>query len=682
MVFPKLPDPYPNAIRVALAVFTATAIGYGIVLPEHGVHTTYARQFSQASKWAAITCVVVNAPVIGKIAQTGAERILGSVAGGTLGYVVYEVGHRLWDPDTRTDGITLSIAAAMVAFSGIVVGKALNLAYSAKLYAIAFLIVTFGAVDEESTDTSVFLLAAMRVTGIASGVLLTELYAVLIFPKSATQEAVAKMKTAMQKLGNLNKLVWEHGPWSPPQNFTAGVPRRVDGYAAISDKEESLEDLLKRQESFEEQSEKVLMEVYDALYKVEEQVPLAAAEIYLRTWRGTLIFLPGLPWFPMGRWHLPAKQMDALATSLRKVARLLWALHLSFLDGFDENMLNLLKQQYPSQLMPQLAEHSQGALDAAAAAFPSSPRVDKTNLQLLVNSVEGLMRISDFQRRRILQLIKHFRVASTARRTLARAFSARRAAGSSADAGSPLRFTASMPEPSTLPIMRQEQDVEQGVSAPARDLGAYSRARPAALPRVPEQRHGNAAAHADVMDGSNTEEMMLGGSEDEQQGLAHRGRQSSSLTEALLAAEVSPHSEDALTTQVASEPVQRRPTSLQDLDWTLNRSYVGTPVEALGDLPDGLRIAMGEADDSASAQELPSQVDGAKGRDFKRLLTMRLQRVESSELIEFPENEEGYLGKIRWYSFQFLMQELAEELEDMYEALDDVLAVLKVAMGS
>lgn len=65
-------------------------------------------------------------------------------------------------------------------------------------------------------------------------------------------------------------------------------------------------------------------------------MPLAAAEIYLCTWRGTLIFLPGLPWFPMGRWHLPAKRMDALATSLRKVARLLWALHLSFLDGFDE----------------------------------------------------------------------------------------------------------------------------------------------------------------------------------------------------------------------------------------------------------------------------------------------------------------------------------------------------------
>jgi hypothetical protein len=57
------------------------------------------------------------------------------------------------------------------------------------------------------------------------------------------------------------------------------------------------------------------------------------------------------------------------------------------------------------------------------------------------------------------------------------------------------------------------------------------------------------------------------------------------------------------------------------------------------------------------------QLNGeATQRDFKRLLTMRLQRVESSELIEFPENEEGYLGKIRWYSFQFLMQVLCNTL--------------------
>ena len=63
----------------------------------------------------------------------------------------------------------------------------------------------------------------------------------------------------------------------------------------------------------------------------------------------------------MGRWRLPKvgclvilndknrlllrnfirsicvqAEMEQLATTVRKVARLLWALHLSFLDGFDE----------------------------------------------------------------------------------------------------------------------------------------------------------------------------------------------------------------------------------------------------------------------------------------------------------------------------------------------------------
>ena len=42
--------------------------------------------------------------------QTGAERILGTVVGGTLGYLVYEIGHRVWDPDTRTDGVRLMLS--------------------------------------------------------------------------------------------------------------------------------------------------------------------------------------------------------------------------------------------------------------------------------------------------------------------------------------------------------------------------------------------------------------------------------------------------------------------------------------------------------------------------------------------------------------------------------------------
>ena len=45
--------------------------------------------------------------VIGKVAQTGAERILGTFVGGSLGFLTYIVGRTFWDPDTRSDGAGL-----------------------------------------------------------------------------------------------------------------------------------------------------------------------------------------------------------------------------------------------------------------------------------------------------------------------------------------------------------------------------------------------------------------------------------------------------------------------------------------------------------------------------------------------------------------------------------------------
>jgi hypothetical protein len=43
-------------------------------------------------------------------------------------------------------------------------------------------------------------------------------------------------------------------------------------------------------------------------------------------------------------------------------------------------------------------------------------------------------------------------------------------------------------------------------------------------------------------------------------------------------------------------------------------------------------------------------------RAARRLSTMRLQRIESAKLVEFPETVEGFFGKVRWYSFLFTMQ--------------------------
>ena len=58
-----------------------------------------------------------------------------------------------------------------------------------------------------------------RVLGIACGVILLELTAILVYPRSATQEAVAKMGLALEKLAELNRMTWVQGPWeSPSQN--------------------------------------------------------------------------------------------------------------------------------------------------------------------------------------------------------------------------------------------------------------------------------------------------------------------------------------------------------------------------------------------------------------------------------------------------------------------------------
>ena len=60
-----------------------------MVGPEHVAYSVYARS---ACKWAAITAAIVAQPLIGKASQVGGERILGTVLGGAMGYVVHRVG--------------------------------------------------------------------------------------------------------------------------------------------------------------------------------------------------------------------------------------------------------------------------------------------------------------------------------------------------------------------------------------------------------------------------------------------------------------------------------------------------------------------------------------------------------------------------------------------------------------
>ena len=57
----------------------------------------------------------------------------------------------------------------------------------------------------------------------------------------------------------------------------------------------------------------------------------AKSEVYVGVFKKHLCFMPGLPFGrQMGRWRLPQTEMQTLATCVRRLARLLWTLHLTF----------------------------------------------------------------------------------------------------------------------------------------------------------------------------------------------------------------------------------------------------------------------------------------------------------------------------------------------------------------
>ncbi|KAK9843259.1 hypothetical protein WJX74_009376 [Apatococcus lobatus] len=404
----QLPDYVQRAIRLGTAVFIAASIGFELISPELGLHLDYPRQWTQACKWAAITCIVINAPVLGKVAQTGVERIIGTLVGGICGYAVFRIGSNFWGP--VSDGILLSVAVMLMAGASVIVAHKLSLDSSAKLAALTFCLVTFGS----SSVDDAFVLAITRMTGICLGVLLLEACAVIIFPKMATQEALISMQAAMSGLVELNRKAWQQGTGrKEAAEIDLGTPIHPGGYLPLAGEDAGdLKDAEKRmhekQDQLESDAEKCLMDVYNSLNKCLDYIPQAHSEIYICMVKGKLCMLPGLPWLKIGRWKLPASDMQSLTTSIRKVARILWTTHLTFQEGFDDNMMAMLQQQYPTGLMPELKQRSQDALEDMRAAFPCSAVVKSSNLHTFMNSVEGLFRIGDYQRRRILQYMKKF----------------------------------------------------------------------------------------------------------------------------------------------------------------------------------------------------------------------------------------------------------------------------------
>lgn len=400
-----------TGIRMGLGVFITCGICYGVVLPQMKPGSKYSSAVFNAGKAASITTVVVNAPLMGRVTQVGLDRSVGTILGGLAGFLTVWVHYKFLHSPLEGKaqlGLMLSFAAFWAAWGSVEAGwRIAKLETTPRLFTLTFLLVAFGTSGGDIRGDFVTLVS--RITGILSGVIVSLVLAVIVFPKSATQETLSRMKSAFESLLELSDAAW-------PKQLQDG-----DTHSSKHDEQEGVMYSTSSSRALKglpihlrvnRECEESLLSVFASLRRCTECGPLTRAEFYLGNVRGHLLFLPGLPmsWAICGGWSLDLHSLEGLGNSVSRVGRLIWALHLTFNEGISEHFSQILSQQYPRSLLLELQQSCQACLRDMMGAFSSTSKIVETgNLTRFTRAVEGLVRISDYHRREQLQCLREAR---------------------------------------------------------------------------------------------------------------------------------------------------------------------------------------------------------------------------------------------------------------------------------
>ncbi|GIL64723.1 hypothetical protein Vafri_18610 [Volvox africanus] len=96
----------------------------------------------------------------------------------------------------------------------------------------------------------------------------------------------------------------------------------------------------------------------------------------------------------------------------------------------------------------------------------------------------------------------------------------------------------------------------------------------------------------------------------------------------------------------------------------------------------GMGSAGGSTSVRSSFEILRGTHDWTLERDGIQRLNSALCVSVSVEPVTFPPTEEGYLSQVRWYSFQFVMDEMVNELEEAFHACSALLQKLPYPIGN
>ncbi|KAG1680921.1 hypothetical protein FOA52_009880 [Chlamydomonas sp. UWO 241] len=230
-----------DGVRVAAAALVGVAAEQ-ITRGHLDLSNTWQESVGELLYWSAITVVSVSTPLMGKTAQIGVQRIIGTIIGGALGLGLAMT----FRPSVVIVGlVALSIAATTLA-------SVYKMDYAGKLCIVTYVIVVCAG-NGLTTAREIQIMATMRVFGILSGVLLMFIASVLIFPRAAAEEAMTNMRDAVKALAQLHDASWEalddhrrieQGTGDKPAAPSDAAKKCEDAFVAFAKAARSVEDNL------------------------------------------------------------------------------------------------------------------------------------------------------------------------------------------------------------------------------------------------------------------------------------------------------------------------------------------------------------------------------------------------------------------------------------------------------
>eukprot|EP00803_Ostreobium_quekettii_P001150 evm.model.scf_354.3 EVM.evm.TU.scf_354.3 scf_354:8182-14300(-) len=657
---------YAPLARSSVAIILIAFVGFTIEAPfkKEGNwrwHLTFL--------WLAMVNFFIHAPLVGRVARVGFQHIVGTLLGAGCGIGIITIasrpgfGNALWMTVATTSMVVLSI---------VLFAWYMKIPETSTMFILAILLPVFATESLQKAD----MFALSRIAGMIAGVVLMEILAVTVYPKSATQEVVRNIRSVLLGLCKLNQISWEHAC------MHIKIPREQEQETVLAcSREYMAENRFSMKKGFIRMSvgpcrggaceivqalvaarlESALMTVYKGLEATEALLPITRTEIGIRVWAGRWIFLPGIPWRDLPT--LPEEEISNVAWSIRKCARILWTLHLTFQDGLDEEMLEVVNQQYPQDLMPTLVETSQETFEDMYEAFPNIDCIEAENIERFRGAVEMFFVVGELQRRKVKGHMRKFKDQAVAREVLHN------------------------------PLYRKiaESCAEQTAAAEPRFSGIYSRtsrltrsqtmddeAEVKGLRRFFTRNGGSLVSPRPVSRGKSlqwdTEDLrvpLLINS----QAAVHGKSQSADLDKlGVFATPTSGHTSPR--TASGSQSLIRRlipewqpiPEVEQDPPGSAQGSAEDVETgQVMEDVPSGEHQPGPVADVQYSSPTVFA--DGSKPN-------FTLPRVNTADLKDFPDTPEGYVSLVRWYSFQFLLEELSEEMRELHTNLNDLLPKL------